>query len=362
VKKWIIIFGLGCVALLLIAEILVRVVGSEPLHPGKSFVFENEIPGMSREVRYEIDGEGIRWRKPKGTAKYRILCVGGLGTTSMLQNADDTWWGQLAVKLEEKLGAPVEIGCITGAGQIGIYAGSKWLERALTDVEGVDLVISMYGHEDVLGSRADFKFDPAAVKGPNEHGGFKFTLAKISHLARKVRNSRKNRERDDFQRKLGQANHLRDSINGARQYYLRVKPITSKPTRAGDPVEAYSAGVEAMIAAAKKHNVKLVVAGEPTVFSSLISPVAAGALHSTVHTGPGEMDFAKPEPAWVESELNRCYAAASRLCAPAGVPFINLQKVILQTRENFLTEAILTDAGAVEVADKIAPLVEKSLE
>ena len=361
-SKIVVYFLLGFVAIFVVAELSVRIFGSVPLHPDKSFIFENEIPGMARDVRYEIDGDGIRWRESKGAAKYRILCIGGLGTTGMLQNVDDTWWGKLVVILEEELGGPVEIGCIVGAGQTGIYAGSKWLDSALEQVDGVDLVISVFGHTDALDPRIDTKFDPGAIEGPKQPGGFKFTLAKISHLARKIRNGRKQSERNKLQSKLGQPNHLRDSINGSRQVYLDEKKITSDPMRENEAVTAYAAGVDAMIESAKRHNAKLVVAGEPTIFSSLISPDAATALHTLVHVGPGPDDFAKPEPTWVEDELNSFYATASRQCAAAGVPFINLQKVISQTRENFLTEAILTDAGAEEVARNLAPLVSQSLK
>ena len=102
----------------------------------------------------------------------------------------------------------------------------------------------------------------------------------------------------------------------------------------------------------------MLVVGEPTVFSVLPSPDAARTLHTLVQVGVGPRDFARPVPAWIHRELERYYAAAERLCDGAVIGFVDLQGVVLPSRENFFTESILTDADARKTAEVLLPAIQ----
>lgn len=358
---------LGLVGLLLVAEVMVRLLVSPPMDPGRTFILENEIAGLKPRVQYEIDSNQIRgWdsTRPKPAGVIRILCVGGSSTSTMLQSVEDTWWGQLGTALEKSLGKKVQIGGVTAPITSKPIPGAQWIDHLLAEVDGVDLVIATYGHGSVIHPAADFSFDAQAIAPMTfeKKGGLKQGLAKASHLLRWIRNARIKSKRNDQQRQLGTANYLRDQIRRANQSYRSVSGTSAGPTRAADPIAAYLHGLGLFMQAAEKHRVKLLIVGEPTVFSALISPDAAQVLHSPVHIGPSERDFARPDPGWVESELERYYSAASRLCAAAGIPFITLQGTVLPGRANFYTESTLTDEGASMAAEALLPVVERSLK
>ena len=356
-----------CVGILVVAEVLVRVLISPPMDPGRTLVLENEIPGFEKKVRFRIDENQIRgWDsgKPKPPGALRILCLGGASTSTMLQNENRTWWGQLGAALERSTGKEIQIGCVTAPTSTKILGGAQWVDHLLGEVEGIDLVIAMYGHAEVVYPGADFKFDPKSIEAVDfgKEGGVMVSLAKSCHLLRLVRNARIKSKRNDQQREIGKPNQLRDRILGARRAYRSIPSTTPGPVRASDPIAAYLHGVGLFTEFAKKRKVKLLLVGEPSVFSALISPDAEVALHSAVHVGPGEKDLARPDPSWADSELERFYAAASRVCAGADVPFVNLHGNILPTAANFLTESTLTDAGASEAAATLLPSVEKLLK
>lgn len=367
ISKLLLYLFVASVVVFLIVELLVRLLFPQPLDPGRTFIVENEIPGLKQKVRFKIDSNQIRGfdstrAKPPGTL--RILCVGGNSTSTMLQSVEDTWWGQLGKELAASLGKPVEIGCITAPASAEIIGGAQWLDHVLGEVEGVDLAIAMYGHGAVLYPGADFTFDPETITPINfeQQQGLMLSLAKVSHIVRLARNVHIKSKRDEQQRQLGKPNHLRDRFTAAGQAYRSVPTTTAAPQRATDPIVRYMHGVGLITAVAKRHGVKLVLLGEPTVFSPLPSPDAAETLHTPVHVGPESNDFARPAPSWVDSELGRFYATADNLCAKTGVTFINLQGRIQPSRANFYTEASLTDAGAATMATELLPPIEKLLK
>jgi hypothetical protein len=351
---------------LLVAELLVRLLFPQPLDPGRTFIVENDIPGLKQKVRFQIDANQIRGfdsANPKPSGALRVLCLGGHSTSTMLQAAADTWWGQLGTALAASLGKEVQIGCLAAPASADIIGGAQWLNHVLDEVGGVDLVIAMYGHGAVLYPGANFTFDPQSITPITfeTKEGLMFNLAKASHLVRLARNIHIKSKRDEQQRQLGKPNHLRDRFTAAGQAYRSIPTTTLAPPRASDPIARYLHGVGLLTKVANTRGVKLMLLGEPTIFSALPSPDAAETLHTPVHVGPADNEFARPAPSWVDSELGRFYTAAAKICAGTGVAFVNLQGVILPSRTNFYTEASLTDIGAATMAAELLPRVESLL-
>jgi hypothetical protein len=367
VSKLLFFLLLGGVGVLVAAELMVRLFFPQPLDPGRKFIFENEIAGLKAKVEFASDANQIRGFdsvKAKPSGALRILCVGGVSTSTMLQNEEDTWWGQLGAALEKSLDREVQIGCVVAPASHGIVGGGQWTDHLLAEIDGVDLVIAMYGRSAVLGPGSRYSFDPQAIQKINfeTRGGLGKSLAEVSHLVRMARNARIKSKRNEQQRVYGKANFLRDRLEAAGNAYRSLTATTASPPRPSDPLVEYLYGVGILYEDTKRHGVKLCLVGEPTVFSALMGSDVAETLHTSVHVGPGDQEFARPLPGWVDSELARYYEAANRFCSDAGVSFLNLQGVILPTRANFFTESTFTDQGASEVAKQLQPVVESSLE
>ena len=72
----------------------------------------------------------------------------------------------------------------------------------------------------------------------------------------------------------------------------------------------------------------------------------------------------RPDPAWVELELNRFYEAADDWAAKEGLSFVNLNQnhVLPKTVANFVDETMLNQAGSQRVADEVSPAVTSSIK
>ena len=95
-----------------------------PVEPLRSVNLSNDIPGFKKNVRLITNEDNVRYLdwtggdKPAGVV--RILCIGGMATHGMLQNAGDTWWGQLHSRLKQQ-GLKVETAA-RGFDRAGIVA------------------------------------------------------------------------------------------------------------------------------------------------------------------------------------------------------------------------------------------------
>ena len=61
------------------------------------------------------------------------------------------------------------------------------------------------------------------------------------------------------------------------------------------------------------------------------------------------------DPGGIELELNRYQREAEKFCQQNGVPFINLHRNVAPSRDNFVNDVILTDAGAAAAAADSRP-------
>ncbi|RYD25606.1 MAG: hypothetical protein EOP86_27080, partial [Verrucomicrobiaceae bacterium] len=142
---------LALLGLFLVLEAVLWLFARTPVEPLKRLDLSNSIPGLKKEVRVTFDRHVARYlddkngSKPPGTI--RILCLGGSGTLSMLQNAEDTWWGQLGRRLQ-KQGLKVEVAA-WGQEKAGIVASTP-VAGQLMEEWHPDLVIGNFGFDDVV--------------------------------------------------------------------------------------------------------------------------------------------------------------------------------------------------------------------
>ena len=71
------------------------------------------------------------------------------------------------------------------------------------------------------------------------------------------------------------------------------------------------------------------------------------------------------DAAWVDREIKRFQEGAKKFAEEKKLPFVDLNTTLPKSKENFVTETILTDAGAAAMAKTlaqvVAPLASKAL-
>lgn len=131
--------------------------------PRQQAVFEPDarwVPGVTGKGRLTSNSRGVRGEElPRGSAAYRILCVGGSTTECLYLDDGEAWTGLLQERLARSWGRPVWVG---GAGVSG-FATLEHLPFLATwpGLAEVDCVLMLVGINDfalvALGGR-----DPVA--------------------------------------------------------------------------------------------------------------------------------------------------------------------------------------------------------
>ncbi len=366
--KILLILGGVAAALLLLAELIVRFAFPVPMEPSGRLVFTNDLKGIKSSVDFRYDGDLLRkvgWSGKRRSENLRILCVGGGGTTLLLQSAPDTWWGLLASGIAEASGKKVEVAALADLQGGGILSGLVRAEK-VTDKYDVDLIIASFGFGDAIGKYGDYRFDPGALQRMREAEppGWKYQLAKASHLLRIVRNWRRARSQRSLQARLAEPNFYRNYL-ATMNYNYSQRPMAQRIVRTGDdPLEEYLLGLDGLVELAGKRGAKLLVVGEPTIYKSTLGPAEAKRLTEPWYpTAPvqGKRSGVRLPPLVMETELNRFYRAAKARCEAAGVGWVNLQGEIPRYADSFLSEILLTDAGCRQVAEELLEPVMAAL-
>jgi hypothetical protein len=353
---------IGCIlaALVLLAELVVRLAFPVAMEPAGRLTLTNDMPGIKASVDFRYDGDLLRkinWSGKRSSKNLRVLCLGGSGTTAMLQSAPDTWWGLLAKDLEKTTGKTVEVAALADlqGGQIiyGLVKAEQILEKY-----DVDLIVASFGFGDAIGQPGDYRFDAGKLQRMRESTpkGLKYAVAKASHLVRIVRNKRRARSQKQRQSALAKPNFYRDYLIAANQYF-GSRPAAERIVRSGDdPLKEYLQGVEGLVTLSKKKGCKLLLVGEPTIYKSSLGAAEQRRLtvpwHPTTPV-PGKVGGVRLPPLVVETELQRLYREAAAICEKAGVGWCNLQGEVPRYADTFLSETYLTDAGCRVVAEKL---------
>ncbi len=360
------------VALLLLIELVLRFAFPVEMEPTTRVILRNEVPEFAdTEVTYEISPQGLRglqWSPKPSSEALRVLVVGVNATTHMLQNAEHTWWGQLATMLEEKSGRRVEIASLAMVSEPDILTGLKWSEKVLADTRA-DVLLVCYGFGDVMKPRFDFVYDPERLSKMNVEPkrDFKYKLAEVSHLCRRIRRGRVASARRAQLASWRQENQYLAMLQAAMIHYQK-QPFAAGANRKDDPLQEYLQGVGGFIELAKRKEMKLLVVGETSLHHEFLGRDSLDPadlrkdgrlrLLTTVRPGPAPENEGRADFAWVQGELDRYHASASRLCGEAGVPFVSLGGKIPRNTEYFLTEVLYTDKGARRAAEVLLPAVE----
>ncbi|MFP6874578.1 MAG: hypothetical protein VCA55_13840 [Verrucomicrobiales bacterium] len=306
----------------------------------------------------------LGWSNNRQSDNLRVLCFGGNATTSIIQGTKDTWWGVLAIELSKQTGKTVEVAALAHNRGGKVLPALVKAEVMLEKYE-VDLIICCFGFGDAMGVYGDYTYDPGRLDKLRESkpSGFKYSLAKASHILRMIRNSRTKKYLRGRHKPFTEHNYLRTHFS-LRKAYCDVLPLREgiiRTMRTGDdPVRDYVDGIRGFISLAVNKGARIILIEEPTIYDSkftkpnddLFTPVFFPSL-------PKQGDGYRVSPLAVEQEIQRFCDEGRRVCEQEGVPWYNLQSETLSSEGYFVSETYLTDKGARAMALKIlAPALQ----
>ncbi len=367
---------LGVLAVWLLVEAGLWVAFRAPTETPVTYRLSNKLPGLKQKVTVTMNLDqqlrGLNWTAgAKEANTVRILCVGGQATFGQLQNAADTWWGQLSTLLQEKLpGVKIEIGT-NGANGLMSLMGARWVSTFAQDFQP-DVIITNFGAGDVMGQPLQYTYDARAFDAlpitKRDRGGFKNFLLKCSQLARWKRASNAKSDGQQMQDVMGGDDFFTEHFAQMRQGFAKVVPIPN-PFRVSDadPRNEYQDAIKIIASQAKSVGAKLILTGEPCLCRELMTEEAEALRCTYTPKSPAEGNVAiKLQAHWIEREMRRFQESAAEYATENQLVFVDLNGEVPQDPAHFVTETILTDAGAKKMAElllpKVLPVIQQVLK
>ncbi len=357
----------GLVLLLLTEAVLWLAFPAKPVTTRVSLT--NEIPGLKPEVDFVIDERSTRsWSTKGGAREVSVLVLGGGATAAVLQNDQDTWWGQLGERLQKEFpSASFKVTAFSREGT-GILPAAKWAEKNVPDIKP-DVVIAIYGFDDIVLHPPSYTYDANRIAstpdGSQQRTGLKKTLYNTSQLVRRFSDSRKKAGIARAVAPWRTKNAYLDSLKKQRGAYaaLPLKYEVERP-EGKDPLQEYLDGIKSLAASAKGVGAAFVVVGEPTLHNGLMGQLEERLVHrwyiidaAAAATG----GVVRLDSGWLELELGRYFTAAEKLCGELGVTFFNPQRKVPASAQVFVDDTMFTDPGAAGFATLLLPVVKPAV-
>jgi hypothetical protein len=359
---------LALVVLLVLFEIICWIFIRFPVEPLRNLDLNNDLPGFKKNVRLILDRDQVRYldwtggEKPAGTV--RILCIGGWATLGMLQTAEDTWWGQMHIRLKRQ-GLKVETAA-RGFERTGIIpmavAAAPLAERLKPDV-----IILNTGYDDVIIHSAVYTYDKdklAKIPPPVRPSAMKNMLMKFSQTARFRRWWKDDSDAKKAQNELGRKDVYKKFFEEKQQMVQSLPRHEGIPRRAGtnDPLPEYLDGLKAFKDIAAANGASLVLTGEASLHDSVMNLTEEGILLAYIALrepeADGKVPAARPDPAWVMGEMERFAEAAQKFATDNQLPWLDLNGKVERSTEHFFSDVLLTDTGAAVAGELVVPVVE----
>lgn len=341
-----------------------------PVEPRLRLELSNQLPGLKREVAVAFDGRLARYLDeaagPKPAGVLRLLCLGGSATFGLLQSAEDTWWGRLGRALQAQ-GYAVQVAA-WGQDRTGVVASLPMAARLLEDWQP-DVVIGNFGFDDVVGQPLDYRYVPekaAGLAAPARDAGWKRAVFQVSQTARLRRWWKLREERAQLQNAIGRTDYWKGFFEKL-QAQVGGLPLQRPPERDAlhDPEREYLDGWKVLQELCARRGAALIMSGEASLHSATVGvseeEKLTGLMPAKGQAGGESPRYLRPEPGWVEGEMQRYAAGAEAMARAAQLPWIDLNGRVPRDVGHFFSDVILTDEGAAAAARELLPVVEPVL-
>lgn len=339
------------------------------LRPGLEAVFTpNHSPGVQGPSTFKVNSMGVRGREfgPARAAEYRILCIGGSTTESLVNDQSRVWTTLLETKLHPLPdGRAVWVG---NAGRSGLTSRHHALQmRHLPEVYDPDAVVLLVGINDlsrrlsqghaydphfaeraenrIMLMREAFTIFPGqfASEWPDDPWLKRTRLWQLARVV-KYRLLRRSEVQDPAGESF--ARWRRHRASGGRASTL--PPLD-------DALREYADNLRRIVALARGRGTRLVLATQPVLWRAGLTEHDNALLWmggvGDFQNRPGAVYYEPEALAGGMEAYNRQLLA---VCEETGTECVDLSAAVPRTNENFWDDCHFTDRGEALVAEVLS--------
>lgn len=367
------LFGLlllGDLALWILAPVNVETGGPQYL------AFNQTLPGVQSRVTYTRNRYGFRSQsmtsRLKNDGSIRVFCLGASTTDQPTQDTDNIWCSLLGSQLESDIDFEVESAALGRGGWRAVNL-LRWVNRNIDTYEP-DFVIVLMGINDLSWNGGpDYRYqgpsdlltsDDAEPSPPSERTRLvervKRVCMSISQLCQRVVLAKRilvswfaAQSSEDGQPRTLEWHSA--NLPRLRERYRQL-PYVPNPIRDPDPIHEFRDAMSILAETLKSRAIGTIIAGQPVLWKSDMTPEEQGALWFSVGTPNGSV---RASGEWLSAEIAKYNDAQKQVAETQGLTYVDLEQQIPRTLNYFFDDCHFTDLGNRRVAQVLAPVLRE---
>jgi len=354
-----------CLSALIVicSEIILRLFF--PLYDIKRGRFQQDLPGLKKEILYETIGEdGFRALSVKDLSKrrnkrtIRILCLGASATFQSTQEVKDMWSAILERKLNDDFRSRrINIEVIAfGRGGLCVDDGRYFLINNLSKY-APDIVVCLWGMNDLCwkggkDSSSEIPTDEPTKKLSEIRKNLFYDTQLYKRL--KILKNRKNA----FSKTIAVKEWHTKNLPVIRDYYQKL-PYKEIISRQPDPIIEFKDELLKTVRYLKNNGVECILMAQPVLWKTVLSEEERKALWFYINTPEGDVRMSSK---WLYNEMNKYNQVQKLVAEENDCTYIPLDTLIPKNLIYFFDDCHFTDKGSYEVALAISPYVSAVIE
>jgi GDSL-like Lipase/Acylhydrolase family len=370
----------GAAFALVVAELGVRFVSPNPgvfraLSPNLEMTFnaQDSAPGVQGPALFKVNSMGVRGRdwSANRSLEYRILCLGGSTTESLLNDQNRTW----TTLLERQL-TPLEDGRNTWAGNVGkagLSSNHHIVQLKHLDIYDPNFIVALVGSSDFMSHLKD-GIEGSALKDAVEDESTledeAFSIVPDRPLFdplrtwyKRTRLWRLGSELTEFVLHQSQFQD-RDGLSLKRWRGMRA---AGTRVNALPPMEAaldlYERNLKQMVKLANDFGAPILLMTQPSIWRAGLNDAEKGRLWmggaGDFREVPGSFYY---EPEALELGMDAYNHRLLGVCRETGTPCLDLAKAVPKSADYFYDDEHFTDRGQELVANRVAGAIRLLLQ
>jgi lysophospholipase L1-like esterase len=321
--------------------------------------FTQDIPGVSREVVYSRNREGLRSlsmssrAKPHGTV--RVLCVGASTTDQATQSIEDTWSGHVEQQLRQHFSSEdlrIEVAAYGRGGQKMRHTYA-WCRQRLAELDP-DVLVTLVGVNDLaFHAGSEYRAQSPETSDHRKLSELITRWTDYSQIGSRIQSL-------DL-RMVGRPAKVEwHSANLPRLRETKQSlPRCDTPLRTHDPADEFIAHLEALLKYCHELHIPVVLLAQPVLWRADLSEREQESLWFPIASDTGAV---RPSMAWLAGEMARFNSLQGESAARLEATFVPTADAVPATQSDFFDDCHMTDEGSRRLAEVVAPVVARVIE